>query len=729
MRLFSTFTTALLCGALFFATVEIVQAQNRTGERDDFRNTSYVRTDDDEMKTYLFLADEAARNGNHPERVANLVRALRRGGDALVAFGDRTYMTGRNAATQRIAALPPEAFRLYLETIVEESQRVLDRALAGRNGALLADGAARFPFARKSFAALRMLGDLARERGDWLEAAGHYKRYLEQADLAADRSVKEEKATAGAAEWDSFEGELASVKVALTICLFRSGQVDDAAATVTSGTVRVGGREISANDLMALFAPETSGSEVEGAWPTRGGARSRSRLPAFDSKTLRLLWSYSFEDDGEEEGRDVPVRSLPERLRLGARRMACSTSSVVYDGGLYVFDEHRLYALDVETGETLFGPLPWDWSLLFGDRRPDLENVTYSGTVEDGVLYVTLNHRGRRGGHKGSLLALDLTRDGLCLWKRSNLLLAAVGREPGSAVAFSGAPVVMAGRVYLMATCHGSTESEAWVLCFDASDGTLLFEQFLCSGVEVQRFGGRSDLFDPEARDRVELGAPIVERAGRLYCLTNLGVAAALDAFSGEILWLFKYNRIFAQDPDTYTRAFFLDNGGWEDSLPLFRDNRLIFAPSDSRYLYTLSTMPDPDGYIVLDDPVEKGRFVSFLGTDGKLYYFAAREGGRNFIAAANRSGALAWETDLFESRDRITGRPFLTQSAVFVPTLRYIYRVDLAAEGLITHCFPAPLPADGKHKDLPEPLFGNIITTNDRLISVSDRQILVFAP
>ena len=97
---------------------------------------------------------------------------------------------------------------------------------------------------------------------------------------------------------------------------------------------------------------------------------------------------------------------------------------------------------------------------------------------------------------------------------------------------------------------------------------------------------------------------------------------------------------------------------------------------------------------------------------------------------------------------DRITGQPLLTRTALFVPTLRYIYRVDLESEGLITHSFQAPVPVEDadrktvedagraadrepgeKHRDLRSPHFGNIITTKDRLISVSDRQVLVFAP
>jgi len=747
---------AVFSAAFFVALAGEAPAQNRVSERENFRNTSYVKTDDDVMKTYLFLADEAAGEGDFPECVANLMRALRRGGDALVSFGDRTFLTGRNAALKRLASLPPEAFGLYLEAAAEESERMLSSALEQRAEELLRDGAARFPFTPGAFKALRMLGGLSRERGDCLEAAGRYRRYLDHAGLAG---------RVGAAPAPA---EQAAVRLSLYLALLGCGRLDDAAPFAPTGTVLVGGREMDARELADTFAPLAGDEDAaEGGWPTRGGGRTRARLPAFDCRSLRLLWSHTLKKTEDVDEDDEWPRPVRERASLDARRLGASVYPVVHDGRLYVFNERGLHALDLETGRPAFGPLFWDWSLIFGDREPDLENVSYSGTAAGGVFFVALNHHGSRSGynraeHTGTLLALDLARDGACIWKRggeedddveetgvenadigtaevedadigaAEVENADIATSFFSGLAFSGAPVVLEGRVYLMATRHTATVAEAWVLCFDAADGALLFRRFLCSGVEIVKFGSASDLIDPSLRDKVELGAPIVENGGVLFCLTNLGVAAAVDAFSGEVLWLFRYNRIFAQDPDAYDRAFFFDTGGWEDSLPLFRDGRFIMAPADSRYLYTLAPAPDRDGFIVLDDPVENGRFISFIGTDGTLFYFTAREGGRNFIAAAERSGALVWETELFTVEDRITGQPLLTKTALFVPTLRYIYRVDLAAEGLITHSFPAPVPADKsseKHQDLRSPLFGNIITTKDRLISVSDRQVLVFAP
>jgi len=214
-------------------------------------------------------------------------------------------------------------------------------------------------------------------------------------------------------------------------------------------------------------------------------------------------------------------------------------------------------------------------------------------------------------------------------------------------------------------------------------------------------------------------------RPGVLYALTNLGVAGALDAFTGEIRWLFKYNRIFSQDPDRYYRDYYLDTGGWKHSVPLLEGGRFHIAPEDSRFFYRLDMDPDPEGYVILDDPIEKSRYVSFIGTSDGRRYFTAREAGRNYLVATDGGGAVLWETPRFEVQDRVSGRPLLTGRAVWVPTERYLYRVDLALQGLITRMVPLPDPAVGKE---PEAMrFGNILAIKDYLVSVSGEGVIVF--
>jgi hypothetical protein len=107
------------------------------------------------------------------------------------------------------------------------------------------------------------------------------------------------------------------------------------------------------------------------------------------------------------------------------------------------------------------------------------------------------------------------------------------------------------------------------------------------------------------------------------------------------------------------------------------------------------------------------------------VFYFTAREGGRNYIMATSRDGAVLWETPPFENEDRIAGNPLLTSTALFVPTLHYLYRLDLNREGLVTHVFPLPDPLRTQGRRPAR--FGNIIPINDYLVSVSEEDVILF--
>jgi len=683
--------------------------QNVVDEREDFHNTSYVNTDDDEMKTFLFLADEAIGGEDWPAAVANLSRALRRGGEALVSFGERTYLPGRAAAAERLRQLPADALALYLDATAEESDRLVARAMATGDERMFLEVADRFPFTPASFLALRRLGDLAMERGCFLQAANIYLKYLDRTDLETAYQQAGGKAA------------MQALRARLYAVLMRLGRRREAAAFRQAAAALAG--ETGQDNLLESL--DAAARAAVHAGDGTGGDRTPSAQSDFDCTGLRLVWGRRLDGEIDRESRTAPS-DLYERTRGRALRPRSSVYPLVHRGRLYVFDQEALHAFDLETGNDIFGPLPWGWSLIFGDGEPDLANLRYSGTASQGVLFVTLNRRAEdddvAGSHTGTLQALDLERDGYLLW-RVDVRDAPEG-SPLEGMAFTGAPLVIEDRLYLLGTRHG-TLAEVRLFGFDARNGVLLFDTFLCSGAEVARFAGRGEPAGGGADDRVELGAPIVERLGVLYCLTNLGVAAAVDAFTGQVRWLFKYNRLHAQDPDRFERAFFFDTGGWEDTLPLFCNGRFLFAPEDSRYLYALAPGPDPDGYIVLEDPIEKNRFVSFIGIDGDHCYFTAREGGRSFVAATDIHGALIWETELFEKEDRIAGRPLLTRTALFVPAERYIYRVDLQAQGMITHAFPATGEAT---QDLQGQQLGNIISAGKRLISLSNRQVLVFA-
>lgn len=716
---------AVLPAAVFLLLFPLpVRAQNRVEEYENFHNSAYIRTDEGPAKAELFQAQEALRRGETGAAVDHLLRVLALESDLLVPFGPRTFLEVRGAAVRRIATLPAEVLALYRKRAEAGAARLLASAADPRHAETLSRVIRRYPLTPSARRSQEVLGEAAFERGEYLRAARRFHALLEEERLL--------KGTPFALE----EGARARIRLSLYLSLRLAGEAEEAAPYRPEGPVELGGRRFEPEALERLLPPLDSGGPL--AWPTRGGHPSRFRLPAFDAETLRNVWFRPLADaeakqEGVEQknggaGFETSLDPLTRRY-LEARSPLSPVFPVVADGVLYAFDDRALHALDLETGRPRFGPIRWDWSLLFGEGKPDVESVTYSGTLAGGVLYAALNQRKNESPepkeHLGVLLALDLRREGYALWRRG-------GRAETDPrlknTAFSGAPAVAGGRVFLLGTRYaasGEARAESVLFAFDARTGEILWDRFLCSGAEVDRFEIRLGSETRRFKDRLEAGAPVAESAGILYVLTNLGVAGAVDAFTGRILWLFKYNRVFSQDPDRYYREFFLDTGGWRRGLPLVRDGRLYFAPEDSRFFYCLALQPDPEGFIILDDPIEKGRKVSFIGTDGERFYFTAREGVKNYILATDGNGTVFWETPPFEREDPVTGRPLLTATALFVPTARYLYRLDLAEAGNLDQAFPLPAALRGEEGGGDG--FGNLVAAGDYLVSVSRKYVMVF--
>lgn len=717
-RLFfwSRLSSLLILGFITQLTPDVLQAQNQVGERDNFHNTAYVDTDDDAMKAELFAFHEALGNKNHATAIAHLLQVLKMDTDTLVPFGERTFLSVRETCLRHIASMPVDAIRNYLEKAEREASELLKEATSFNAKTICTRISAQYPFTPTAFNAQALCGDLAFERGAYLEAASWYRRVLHESMFISHASP-------------GTDDELTKrSRLSLYISLILAGQPEEAAPFKPEGARKLGDATLdpeAVEDLLEGIAPDPA--TTCSAWRTRGGERARARLPSCESAILIPLWTYSLKEAGPTK-KESPLDLFSERL-LDAKRKSATVFPIVHDNMLLVFDESALHPLDLETGKLLYGPVRWDWSLLFGDQPLDLESIAYSGTVHDDTLFVSLNRCiqdfGEPDQHLGICIAFDLRRESHPLWKRGGLQ----EQDPRlHKVAFSGSPLVLQDRVFIIGTRYagsGEDRAESHLFCFDHASGRLVFDRFLCSGAEISRFEIRLSSDFRKTRDRVELGSPIAEAAGALYCLTNLGVIAKIDAFTGDIFWIFKYNRVFSQDPDQYYPDFFLDTGGWKDGLPMVREDRLYVTPEDSRYFYCLDLCPDNEGFLILDDPIEKGRKITFIGMDHRNHlYFTAREGDRNYLIATERNGAILWETPHFERQDRLTGRPLLTKDAVLVPTKRYIYRIDIEKEGLVTDMFP--LPEAVAKRGPPFRGFGNIIAIKDLVVSVSNEDVIL---
>jgi len=702
--------------ALLITAHGSVFCQNRISEGENYHNTSFVETASDEVKNRLFQFNEDLKNNNSAAAASQLLWAIKLGGDSIIPFGQRTFLSVRGTALRRIANMTEASRNIYMERAESEAKKLLQMGTNPPDAVVLNEIVSCYPLTAQCFEALYLLGWMAFERGEYLLSAYNYSRFIIEAEYLTDTALTADP------------NRLLQIRASLYISMRMAGRYDEAEAIKPkTGLVLEGIKSESIDFESMLENADVEKKEPEAGWPTRGGHRTRFHVPPFDCNKLEYLWNYTF-NKSPDRGLKGPLDPTTLRL-LKAKPRQAVVYPIVYNDKVYIFDDLALYPLDLATGKLLFGPIRWDWSLLFGEKSPRLESVTYSGAVSQGVLYAVINQRSTgfnpSSDHLGMLFALDLDKEGYGLWRR--------GGESEEdtrlhGVAFTGAPAIVGNRVFILGTRYlsaGNKKAEARLFCFDAANGDLLYHTFLCSGAEVDLFEIRIGSESRRTKPHVELGSPVAEQAGVVYCLTNLGVVGAVNAFTGKIEWLFKYNRIRSQNPDQYYRDYCLDTGGWKDSLPIVTSDRIYSAPEDSRFFYCLDMKPSRDGFIILDDPIEKGRMISLVGFMDHTFYFSAREGGKNYIAAKDQNGATIWETLPFEAEDRISGRPLLTSSAVFVPTEKYLYRIDLKKKGLITDNFPLPADLGGNRSGVVR--YGNIIAINQYLVSVSREDVIVF--
>lgn len=256
--------------------------------------------------------------------------------------------------------------------------------------------------------------------------------------------------------------------------------------------------------------------------------------------------------------------------------------------------------------------------------------------------------------HDGStLVALD-HRNGKKLW-------AAGGGEGEDeflrTCKFISAPAYDAGRVFAMAIYL----ENYYVICLDSEQkGALVWKQLVAQPPVMGNQYGYA-----VSSDQYQMGTPPVVADGRVFVVTNAGVAAALDVGSGLPLWAYQYESSFekpAYDPNTGAQrqqAFLSAN-----PMTISR-GRLIVLPSDSTKVLAINC---EDGSVAWQidrqsqidlTPIDEGRFA--LSGDGLSIYSAS-------------DGKLIHDTKL----TKLIGRPAVTTDSIAISGEGKLFTVGL---------------------------------------------------
>ncbi len=657
-------------------------------EDQDFSNSAFVRVSE-EVNAELFLARTRGEEQAWPAAINAYQRILDRADDAVVEFGPRVYLSAAEAARRRLGELPAEALSVYEGLFGAKAEAARRQALRLFDPALLLRVAARYPFTSAARRALEEASALAFERGARAPATAAAALLLERG-------------------W-ARPADAARLALALADAGDRRGlaELRERAVALLAEPLHSGG---AARPLGAFF------DELAARLEAQAGGEERRRL-CHEPLRLEVLARLPLEERARMPSREYDAVKAPE-LAFPPHAVALAA------GQVWVLGLVGLYRLDGASG----GDAPLVLYEREFEHDPNYAEIASRSLepVGDGErLYFALNESGLSfrtpPDEVSQLIGIDAARDG-----QSVLLLRT--QLPGAPeelqdFVFEGPPV-LCGDLLLLAGSRLRANTECALFAFERASGRLVWSRFLASASKVSHYDARLRMV---VEERVA-PSPLLVAGGVAYCVTNLGVVAAVDALSGAVVWLFKYNRIRPVDLEAFRRESYFDTGGWHRSPPYVAGDQVVAAPEDSRFLYLLARRPSPEGHLLLRPSFKEGR-RALLGVEPEegLLVFAGERGqgpriGCLEISASDLAGSRVLATPAFEIEERLSGRPLLLERTLFLPTSKALYRIALDQDLLIKDHLPVPEPLARLGE---EEVFGNLFLLGDALVSVSPGYVL----
>lgn len=507
---------------------------------------------------------------------------------ASVESGKDVYLPVRRCCYEEILRLPPQGRELYSILYEAAAQRLYEQAVAAQD--------------------IEGLVALAQ---DYLLTSAGRKTCLRLADVSIEKAqhpiaLHYLDTLASYHYRDSEEPALCALKRAA--CLMRSGQPAAARLLITSVKKRNLTRVESRICHLLLEAIKTTppttkdvfNSFYDGFVDLKNPPPVKLIEPVNDKTPDSFAWRFRF-----ERQRAGPSRSSqsyhPNYNPLAVMGVLdYDLYPVYYNNLLFVHDSSNIFAFAIESGK-----LKWKEP---GQEPGKLNGMPLGCFVSDGKLFVVLrNSNPLVSGPQEKVRALNelycFNADRVAprgenppLWhtgtKRAPDHAAAptiMGRQTSllGQTSFTSIPFVEGSRVYVAGTEMTHKEQYYSVVCM-RTDGKFLWQNRFCVTKWTNAYGRSAHILRASAL-RVTRGKVIV--------CTNVGVVAALCAFTGELEWIYKYPQRAA--PDTRTsRLPGRDTITWEPTPPITWHGRqsankkplrcLVLAPGDSEFIFSL---------------------------------------------------------------------------------------------------------------------------------------------
>jgi outer membrane protein assembly factor BamB len=747
--------STLVCRLLLLAVV--VATRPAGGQTLNFQLSGDVSLDevDSVVRGHLQRAEVLTANRRWDEVIETLRQVTDNRGDRVIAVVPGYYVRLRDYCHRRLAALPPEALRIYREQVDAQAEEWFAEAQQTHDERPLRRIIDQLYCSSRGDDALRLLGEAALERGDFGAARGYWEQLLEtppaivnaevyaalenDADLTADEKALLKRfyvhrpasktyrlTTAGSIDPDLMrlaalmrrrgivgprlcypQGESSQADIVARLIFIDILEGSRARAEIGIGNLasfapeargRLGGREVNYVEALRTILDESRAwprNEPGDDWPTFAGNAARNRVQSIDVDVGRVRWREPLPAVAAGEY-DYPARRTNED-----RRALLSYLPIVIGGNVFVSDGTSIRGYDLETGKAAWGDNP---VVYRGDdanaeipfsSRPTVGAPRFTLTAHNERLYA------RMGRTVTSAVVDGVFRGGssslVCLdLPTEGKVLWNVAPPPEDRWAFEGTPIADDDFVYV-ALRKGGVRPQAHVFCYDAETGTIQWRRMICSA-ETPGQGS----YDEITHNLLTLVGDTI------YYNTNLGAVAALSKHDGEIRWITTYPRATGEDANRKAAHFF------RDLTPcVYHRGMLLVAPADSPHILGF----DASGGLMQWETTHADDAVHLLGVaDDCLLASGGRQWWFHYV-----SGRLMHYWPIGDSPKGF-GRGAIAGDAVLFP-LRESIEVLRLADG-------QPLrEIDLKFRGSPgEPTLGggHLIAVADSLIIASGNELVV---
>lgn len=620
----------------------------------------------------------------------------------VVALHDNRYVSLRTYGNLQLARMSAEGLAAYRRRVDALAQPMYQEGLANRDERPLRRIVDEFFCSIWGDDALLALGELALERGDYAEARSKWEQIspmlrapngmpewlaLRNIDLKSKwpEIVRRWRAREKPADWLAYPDtsiDLADVRARLVLASIRAGELDRAALELEvfrrlhpDAVGQLGGQKesyVSALERLLASAREWPAVTSQTDWPTFGGSTERGKIAPVLAPDLVAAWKEPIELAPPNNTPDrIIVRGQLARdgvfLKSPPRESQRPLSSYpVIVGGLILFaDGVGVHAAEITTGL----PSITSAGLLYRNSATEEKRVQIppaeSTGIAHGVPRLTMNvanhvayarvgplatshPQGRQSAGLDRIIGLDLRREGLLTFSSA--------REDVD-WSFDGAPVCEGGRIFV-AMRHSDVTPHAYVACFDAATGARRWRTSI----------GAADTLGGAIGDEITHNLlTLVEN--RIYFNSNLGLVAALDADTGAIRWISRYERFKGKvNANGLSGPLHFDR----DPAPcVYNDGMLFVAPADTPAIFALDadtgkTMWRQEG---LPDTLHL-----LCVSNSRLIV-----SGHSLAALDLATGEIKWLWPESTSAGiRGMGRGVVAGNEVFWPTRNEIYVIDI---------------------------------------------------